>query len=73
MTDNSKQKVYNKIAKVQDIGYAMNCTWYCILWYVCVVLTLETIQISAQHLLMSVLLTLSIKDAFRGHRLPVHL
>ena len=29
MTDNSKQKVYNKIAKVQDIGYAMNCIVYC--------------------------------------------
>ena len=29
MTDNSKQKVYNKIAKVQDIGYAMNRIVYC--------------------------------------------
>ena len=64
MPDNSKQKVDNKIE-----GYAMNCNVVC----VCVVLALETVQISAQYLLMSVLLTLSIRDAFRGHRLSVHL
>ena len=64
MTDNSKQKVDNKTA-----GYVINCN----VVYVCVVLALETVQISAHYLLMSVLLTLSIRDAFRGHRLPVHL
>ena len=64
MPDNSKQKVNNKIA-----GYAMNCN----VVYACVVLALETVQISAQYLLMSVLLTLWIRDAFRGNRLSVHL
>ena len=64
MTYNSKEIVDNKIA-----GYAMNRNVVC----VCVVLALKTIQISAQYLLMSVLLTLLIRDAFRGHRLPIHL
>ena len=65
MPDNSKQKVDNKIA-----GYVVNCNVVCVY---CLSFRNRSDLCSIPSNIHTVLLTLSIRDAFRGHRLSVHL
>ena len=65
MTDNSKQKVDNKIA-----GYVMNCDVVCVC---CLSFRNRSDLCSVPSNVRTSDSFLSIRDAFRGRRLPVHL